>query len=459
MSLQIDELLQPIAPTAPCGVDLRYEPRFDQLEADAEPRYDYERVNGGGDRRILRPRQWSRIRDGALELAAEGRDLRVMLLLLRGLVGSEGAIGLRDGLRLIRHSLERYWEDLHPQLDLEETEPAQQGALRLACLDQLSDDSRLLDELVRAVLIDARGLGAASLREIRHALGRKPLPNGEEGPDRALVEAIFKAAEPSRLEAVREAIDEAGAELAAIKSVLAQRLGDAAAPDFSGLSGLLREIAGDFRSLAPPPEVQPEVASEEPGATVPQPAHEGPADPVAATMQRAGPGRLETPADVVGTLDQVLDYYRCKEPSSPIPLLVQRAKKLVPMGFVELIADLAPAGLSELKEIGGVDDSVLGGAGGAPGVSNGEARPESTGATADTHAPGQVTTRSEVVGALNQVLDYYRSKEPSSPVPLIIERTKRLVPMSFVELVADLAPAGLQQVKKIGGVGDKAAAE
>ena len=104
-----------------------------------------------------------------------------MLLLLRGLVGTEGAVGLRDGLRLIRLSLERYWEDLHPQLDPDEQEPARQGALRLACLEQLSDQSRLLDELARAVLIDARGLGSASLREIRHALGREVLPNGEEG--------------------------------------------------------------------------------------------------------------------------------------------------------------------------------------------------------------------------------------------------------------------------------------
>jgi hypothetical protein len=42
-------------------------------------------------------------------------------------------------------------------------------------------------------------------------------------------------------------------------------------------------------------------------------------------------------------------------------------------------------------------------------------------------------------------------------VPLIVERTKRLVPMSFLELVADLAPAGLQQIKKLSGVGEKPA--
>jgi hypothetical protein len=40
-------------------------------------------------------------------------------------------------------------------------------------------------------------------------------------------------------------------------------------------------------------------------------------------------------------------------------------------------------------------------------------------------------------------------------VPLIVGRTRRLVPMSFVELVADLAPAGLEQIQKISGVGEE----
>jgi type VI secretion system protein ImpA len=451
MPLAIETLLEPITPTAPCGTELRYDPRFDQLEADAEPRYDYERVNGGGDRRILRPRQWPRIRDAALELATEGRDLRIMLLLLRGLVGTDGAVGLRDGLRLIRHSLDRYWADLHPRLDPDEQDPAQQGALRLACLEQLTDQSHLLDELTRAVLIDARGLGDASLREIRHALGRKPLPNGEEAPDRALVEAIFKAAEPERLEAVRQAIDEASAELAAIEALLAQRLGGAALPDFAELSQLLREMAGDFSAWAPPREVKPDGVSEGAGVRAADATQDGAADDAAAATMRVRAGRVETAADVVRTLDQVLDYYRCKEPSSPIPLLVQRAKKLVPLGFVALIEELAPAGLPELKEVGGLDE---GGARSSPESSNGEAPPATPGATAQAHSSDPLRTRSEVVGALNQVLAYYRSQEPSSPVPLIVERTQRLVPMSFMELVADLAPAGLQQIKKISGVGE-----
>jgi predicted component of type VI protein secretion system len=265
------------------------------------------------------------------------------------------------------------------------------------------------------------------------------------------VEAIFQAAEPGRLEAVRQAIDEAAVELAAIESVLSQRFGGAAVPNFSDLNDLLREMAGDFGSLGPPREVPP--VSEQ-AEVVPASAHDGTTGPAAPIMPSAGPDRLETPADVVRTLDQVLEYYRCKEPSSPIPLLVERAKKLVPMGFVELIADLAPAGLAELQEIGGLDERA---AGSSPNAPNGEAAPATTGTTAPAPSRGPLRTRSEVVGALDRVLEYYRTQEPSSAVPLIVERTKRLVPMSFLELVADLAPAGLQQIKKLSGVGEKPA--
>ena len=155
---------------------------------------------------------------------------------------------------------------------------------------------------------------------------------------------------------------------------------------------------------------------------------------------------------MIHTLDQVLEYYRCKEPSSPIPLLIRRAKKLVPMGFIELIADLAPAGLAELKAIGGIDG---GEAKPSSQLANGEEATVTPASGAEAHSTGELKTRSEVVGALDQVLDYYRTQEPSSPVPLIVARTKRLVPMNFVELVADLAPSSLEEIQRISGVGEE----
>jgi type VI secretion system protein ImpA len=37
-------------------------------------------------------------------------------------------------------------------------------------------------------------------------------------------------------------------------------------------------------------------------------------------------------------------------------------------------------------------------------------------------------------------------------VPLFVERAKRLIAKDFLEVLADIAPDGLDQAKRIGGV-------
>jgi type VI secretion system protein ImpA len=67
-------------------------------------------------------------------------------------------------------------------------------------------------------------------------------------------------------------------------------------------------------------------------------------------------GAIESRDDVARALDLVLDYYKTNEPSSPVPLLIQRAKRLVSMSFMDALRDLAPAGMKELQAIAGVAD-------------------------------------------------------------------------------------------------------
>jgi len=69
----------------------------------------------------------------------------------------------------------------------------------------------------------------------------------------------------------------------------------------------------------------------------------------------AGIGDLRSRDDVVRLLDRVCDYYRRQEPSSPVPLLLERAKRLVPMDFLQIVRDLTPSGASEAELIAGVE--------------------------------------------------------------------------------------------------------
>ena len=66
-------------------------------------------------------------------------------------------------------------------------------------------------------------------------------------------------------------------------------------------------------------------------------------------------------------------------------------------------------------------------------------------------AGGQVRGREDVVRLLDRICEYYRAHEPSSPVPLLLERAKRLAYMDFLSIVQDLAPSGLTEVNTIRG--------
>ncbi len=70
--------------------------------------------------------------------------------------------------------------------------------------------------------------------------------------------------------------------------------------------------------------------------------------------------------------------------------------------------------------------------------------------------PGEINSRDEAMRVLDKVSDYFVRHEPSSPVPMLIRRAKRLVSKNFMEIVRDLAPDGLPQVEKIRGEGDDA---
>jgi type VI secretion system protein ImpA len=52
-------------------------------------------------------------------------------------------------------------------------------------------------------------------------------------------------------------------------------------------------------------------------------------------------------------IDEICDYYARSEPSSPVPLLLRRAQRLVGKNFLDLLRDLAPGGVNEMEVISG----------------------------------------------------------------------------------------------------------
>jgi type VI secretion system protein ImpA len=84
---------------------------------------------------------------------------------------------------------------------------------------------------------------------------------------------------------------------------------------------------------------------------------------------------------------------------------------------------------------------------GAP--ANGAAAP--TAGPVATSINGEIGSRADVVRMLDKILAYYQRHEPSSPVPMLIERAKRLAPKNFYEIMEELAPESVNQIKILRG--------
>jgi type VI secretion system protein ImpA len=51
------------------------------------------------------------------------------------------------------------------------------------------------------------------------------------------------------------------------------------------------------------------------------------------------------------------------------------------------------------------------------------------------------------------ICKYYADVEPSSPVPILLNRAKYLVTSDFIQIVQNLLPDGISQLEQIKGPG------
>jgi type VI secretion system protein ImpA len=90
----------------------------------------------------------------------------------------------------------------------------------------------------------------------------------------------------------------------------------------------------------------------------------------------------------------------------------------------------------------------------AAAAETGAAAPAGGGPARRSGMPGQVNTREDVVRALEQIISYYERHEPSHPLPIVMKRAKRMVQMSFLEIMKDVAPDAMPQAELLRGHSD-----
>jgi type VI secretion system protein ImpA len=338
--LKVDDLLAPLSPEDPCGADLSYDPALQELETliQGKPETQFSEAEEPN---------WKQMREQSLALFGRTKDLRVAIYLLVTELQQEGLPGFSSGLQLIRRLLEQYWDTIHPKLDPESgNDPLE----RMNLLSSLStpegtfgDPLRILRRVRRAPLCHSPRLGSFSLSQIQVATTKPATPpEGDQppttkGPDITLIDAAFRDSAPAFLSQIDQSLSGAINDVNGISEFLDRTIGVTKSASFDELKSVLQEARKQVSRYLINPAGG---LGEEPGF---QTATDG-------TAERPGvPGAIQTRTDVLESLDTICAYYEKTEPSSPVLPLLRRAQQLVGKNFTEILQELAPETVAQVK--------------------------------------------------------------------------------------------------------------
>ncbi|WP_338402006.1 type VI secretion system protein TssA [Paragemmobacter straminiformis] len=336
----MSEFLLPREGASASGDNLEYDRDFIAMELAAQP--DAERQMGDDVIGGSEP-DWRDVAEKATAVLHRAHDLRAAAVLALAETKTRGVTGFAEATSYVRGCLEQWWDSCHPQLDADDDNDP---TMRINALMAFADQDRMLKALRTAPLTDSRAFGRFSLRDILIAEGEiSPLPS-DTASDVATISAAFQDTSGETKEAIAAAIAKASSDVQAIDSIFSDRT-PGQGPDLDQLSRMLYQLrrrVEDFTGVA---RAEPDAQDEEAAAPA---GGGGPAAPAA----MRGTGQVSSRQDVVAALDQIIAYYKRTEPSSPLAILIERAKGLVGADFLTIVKELAPEGLDSVQRVGGI---------------------------------------------------------------------------------------------------------
>ncbi|MEL7046582.1 MAG: type VI secretion system protein TssA, partial [Pseudomonadota bacterium] len=288
---------------------------------------------------------WAELRDHCIALIKRSWDLRVALNLARASLACDGLRGFADGLSVLQMLIERHWDTVHPRLDPDDNNDPME---RTNIIAELTDRGATVDLLLDVTLVRSRKAGNFAYRDVLIAQGElTPIDPESSLPTMALVNAALQDCSLEELQETVEAVASCEEILVSIDRAVSDAVGQAQAPD---LQPILSLIAAMRQLVA-------HAARERGGATgdVPSDMESGSSEDD--DGQKIVSRGIQSRADAVRMMDQIRDYYLAHEPSSPIPLLMQRAKRLSSLNFLAIMEELAPGGLEQAQTITGSRDA------------------------------------------------------------------------------------------------------
>ena len=326
MALDLEALLAPISDTDRAGPDLAYDPQRHEIEQAFDASVSIDMSGAAAPNADI---DWRRILAAIADQSSRTKDVWLAVYLCRAGARAGKLDVVETGARFLAGLIEQYWEEGHPRLD----EYGIEG--RTGACDTLASFREFVGPLRGITLLDHPRHGSFTGDDLV-GFQRNAEAEAGYGAFRATLE---EAASVTRLEEAAARLDAIEHLFRSVDAALADRAGAGAGASFAPLYQALGEMRGAARAFLPQP-----VPAEE----------DAPADEEAIGGVAEGrriTGAVRSREDVARVLDLAIDYYRTSEPSSPVPLLLGRAREWINRDFMEVLEDIAPNAIGDARQL------------------------------------------------------------------------------------------------------------
>ena len=343
MNELVEKLLAPISPEQPCGPDLSYDPRLEELETILKGKPE---VEMGSVKKPAEPPDWRDLKDKSALFLDECKHLRAAMMLCCAWLKTGGLTGFNDGLQMVRGLVEQYWPALYPLLDPEDNNDPTQRLNMLGGLTaprgSVDGWLTIVDYLFVAPVCQPKGAPPITYEQIQAAKQKESSPESApaNAPDPAKLAAAIRGV-AQQAAAQHKILQESLESVRALDQFLTTTLGSSSTISFDVLDKTLQEMVDAVGSYVAEGEADAGASSGEAGTGASDAAPESGAIHVS--------GSVRTREDVVRAIDSICEYYVQVEPSSPVPYLLRRAQKLAMMNFVQAVQELSLANIDSLR--------------------------------------------------------------------------------------------------------------